>query len=607
MLISALCDYYDDLARDGKVAPEGYSEQAVDYLAALSLDGKIESIIDWRLTEQVPVKNGKVKERKVSRTVLLPKRSEKPGIDFNFIEHRPLYLFGLHFDSGSLTPDDNTDKAKKSHALFREKTLAALEGLDSPVINAFRAFVCGWDPEKETENPALLSLGKAYETGKYAFCLSGHPDVLLHEDPQIKSTWQSLRKNAAAASENLAQCSITGEKLPTARIHNKIKGVAGGQASGTVLVGFKTTAGCSYGNEQSFNSNISERAMKKYTYALNTLLADRRHKQQLDDITVVYWAVGGEKHEKYADYLSFCLFGDDDKPDKEQTEKMLHSLVKKSREGTVSSDTLASFEKIDESVTFYILGIKPNASRLSVKFIYRQKCGALFNAIALHQTDMQIGEMFRPIPLWRLKIELISPRNKKEKVDTTIMSEVLKSIFHNSPYPFSFFSKMMIRIKNDREINSVRAGVLKAYFNRKSRFLKQKEEFNLSLDKTNTNPNYLCGRLFAVLERIQEVSQDNKSESKTIRDSFFASAASMPSTVFPNLIKKAQYHLNKLEPSSEVFYSKQIGEIIDLLGTEFPSYASTEEQGKYMIGYYHQKEDFFKKKNREENNNGDQE
>ena len=101
MLISALCDYYDDLARDGKVAPEGYSEQAVDYLAALSLDGKIESIIDWRLTEQVPVKNGKVKERKVSRTVLLPKRSEKPGIDFNFIEHRPLYLFGLHFDSGS--------------------------------------------------------------------------------------------------------------------------------------------------------------------------------------------------------------------------------------------------------------------------------------------------------------------------------------------------------------------------------------------------------------------------------------------------------------------------------------------------------------------------
>ena len=214
---------------------------------------------------------------------------------------------------------------------------------------------------------------------------------------------------------------------------------------------------------------------------------------------------------------------------------------------------------------------------------------------------------YRLISLNQLKKELVSPRSKKEKVDTTLMSSVLKSIFHNSPYPFSFFSKMMIRIKNDREINSVRAGVLKAYFNRKSRFLKQKEEFKLSLDKTNTNSNYLCGRLFAVLERIQEVSQDNKSESKTIRDSFFASAASMPSTVFPNLIKKAQYHLNKLEPSSEVFYSKQIGEIIDLLGTEFPSYASTEEQGKYMIGYYHQKEDFFKKKNREENNNGDQE
>ena len=595
MLISALCDYYDDLARDGKVVPEEYSEQAVDYLAALSLDGKIESIIDWRLTEQVPVKNGKVKERKVSRTVLLPKRSEKPGIDFNFIEHRPLYLFGLHFDSGSLTPDDNTDKAKKSHALFREKTLAALEGLDSPVINAFRAFVCGWDPEKETENPALLSLGKAYETGKYAFCLSGHPDVLLHEDPQIKSIWQSLRKNAAAAFENLAQCSITGEKLPTARIHNKIKGVAGGQASGTVLVGFKTTAGCSYGNEQSFNSNISERAMKKYTYALNTLLADRRHKQQLDDITVVYWAVGGEKHEKYADYLSFCLFGDDDKPDKEQTEKMLHILVKKSREGTASSDTLASFEEIDESVTFYILGIKPNASRLSVKFIYRQKCGALFNAIAQHQTDMQIGEMFRPIPLWRLKNELKSPKSNKENVDASLLTAIFKSIVYGTPYPGYLFSGMLTRIKTDRMINRVRAGVVKACINRKARAKGQKEELQLALDLQNTNQAYLCGRLFAVLEHLQQ-SAVSANLNRTIKDAYFSSAASKPALVFPKLLMLSQNHMKKLSERNAVFYNKLIEEIVGKLNGEFPNTLMLDDQGRFMIGYYQQDQVFYQKR-----------
>nr|WP_316612707.1 type I-C CRISPR-associated protein Cas8c/Csd1 [uncultured Ruminococcus sp.] len=479
--------------------------------------------------------------------------------------------------------------------LFREKTLAALEGLDSPVINAFRAFVCGWDPEKETENPALISLGKAYETGKYAFCLSGHPDVLLHEDPQIKSTWQSLRKNAAAAFENLAQCSITGEKLPTARIHNKIKGVAGGQASGTVLVGFKTTAGCSYGNEQSFNSNISERAMKKYTYALNTLLAARRHKQQLDDITVVYWAVGGEKHEKYADYLSFCLFGDNDKPDKEQTEKMLHSLVKKSREGTASSDTLASFEKIDESVTFYILGIKPNASRLSVKFIYRQKCGALFNAIALHQTDMQIGEMFRPIPLWRLKNELKSPKSNKENVDASLLTAIFKSIVYGTPYPGYLFSGMLTRIKTDRMINRVRAGVVKACINRKARAKGQKEELQLALDLQNTNQAYLCGRLFAVLEHLQQ-SAVSANLNRTIKDAYFSSAASKPALVFPKLLMLSQNHMKKLNERKAVFYNKLIEEIVGKLNGEFPNTLMLDDQGRFMIGYYQQDQVFYQKR-----------
>lgn len=595
MLISALCDYYDDLARDGKVVPEGYSEQAVDYLVALAPNGTIESIIDWRLTEQIAMKSGKVKERKTSRTVLLPKRSEKPGIDFNFIEHRPLYLFGLNFDSGSLTPDDNTDKAKKSHALFREKTLDALEGADSPVINAFREFVRGWNPSAETENPALLSLGKAYETGKYAFCLSGQPDVLLHEEPQIKSTWQSYRDNTAVAPENLSMCAVTGEELPIARIHNKIKGISGGQASGTVLVGFKTTAGCSYGNEQSFNSNISENAMKKYTYVLNTLLADRRHKQLLDDITVVYWVAGGDEHEIYADYLSYCLFGDEDKPDKDQAEKMLHSLVEKSRDGTVSANTLASFDEIDENVTFYILGIKPNASRLSVKFIYRQKCGDLFNAIARHQTDIQMGGEFRPIPLWRLKNELKSPKSSKESVDASLLSAIFKSVIYGTPYPGYLLSGMITRVKTDRAINYARAGVIKACINRKARVRGQKEELQLALDIQNTNQAYLCGRLFAVLEHIQQ-SAASANLNRTIKDAYFSSAASKPALVFPKLLMLSQNHIKKLNERNAVFYNKLIEEIVDKLNGEFPNTLLLDDQGRFMIGYYHQDQMFYQKK-----------
>ena len=604
MLISALCDYYDDLARDGKVVPEDVTSEKISWVVALKPDGNIDHITDYRLIRERIVGKNKTKEEKIARDVLMPSRERKSTTNSEYIEHRFKYIFGYNYQNNHLIMDNN---AHKSHQEFVNKTLDWIEGLDSPIVNAYRNFIQKWEPEKEIENKWVLSIAKKANNQSdmnCIFALENDDNHYLHEDGQVRARWDEVRRKRESSAETIhGQCAVTGKKdCCISKLHTQLR-----LQSGVSLICFNNKSEWSYGNENAYNSNISVTVMKKYTYALDYLLHNKENTQSLDELAVVYWAVGGEECEKYVDCLSYFFSQDSGKQDKDQAEKMLHSLVKKSREGTVSSDTLASFEEIDESVTFYILGIKPNASRLAVKFIYRKSCGDLFKAIAQHQTDMQIGEMFRPIPLWRLKIELISPRNKKEKVDTTIMSEVLKSIFHNSPYPFSFFSKMMIRIKNDREINSVRAGVLKAYFNRKSRFLKQKEEFKLSLDKTNTNSNYLCGRLFAVLERIQEVSQDNKSESKTIRDSFFASAASMPSTVFPNLIKKAQYHLNKLEPSSEVFYSKQIGEIIDLLGTEFPSYASTEEQGKYMIGYYHQKEDFFKKKNREENNNGDQE
>ena len=192
MLISALCDYYDDLARDGKVVPEGYSEQAVHYLIALNPDGTIDNLINWQLTEKTVAKNGKVKERFVPRTVLLPLRSEKPGIDFNMVEHRPLYIFGLNYTDNGFSADDRTEKARKSHALFKEESLKRISGLDTPIVNAFCAFLETWVPERETENPMLSELGKAYKNSYFAFCLSGHPEILLHEDEQIKDVWERL-------------------------------------------------------------------------------------------------------------------------------------------------------------------------------------------------------------------------------------------------------------------------------------------------------------------------------------------------------------------------------------------------------------------------------
>ena len=594
MLISALCDYYDDLARDGKVVPEGYSKQAVHYLIALNPDGTIDSLINWQLTEKTPPKSGKIKERFVPRTILLPLRSEKSGIDFNMIEHRPLYIFGLNFIGDAFSADDRTNKARKSHALFKEESLKRIEGIDTPIVNAFRAFLETWVPEQETENPMLLDLGKAYTNSYFAFCLSGHPEILLHEDKAVKEVWKRYFEESSKAGDCITQCAVTGEEQPIARIHNKIKGVAGGQPSGTVLVGFKTSAGWSYGNEQSYNSNISEAVMKRYTYSLNYLLSDKNHKQLIDDITVVFWASGGNKNEVCADYINYYLFGNIDKLDAEQTDDLLAGMIEKVREGRASFDAFSKIEDIDANVDFYIVGIKPNASRLSQKFIYRRKIGAMLNAVAQHQSDLQIGNDFRSVPLWRVKNELKSPKSDKENIDASLLTAVFKSILYGTPYPTYLLSGMVTRIKTDRMINAVRAGVVKACINRQARASGQKEEFQLALDKQNNNQAYLCGRLFAVLEHIQQSASSAKLN-RTIKDAYFSSAASKPALVFPKLITLSQNHMKKLSESSVVFYNKLMEEIIEKLNGEFPDTLMLKDQGRFMIGYYQQDQAFYQK------------
>lgn len=602
MLIKALCDYYDVLAAEGKVLPDGYSKQNVHYLICLTLDGKIDEIVNFQTIERTTAKNGKIKEKFIPKEVVMPLRTEKSGIDGNIIEHRPLYIFGLNFVGDKFSPYDNTQKAEKSHEIFVEENLKFIEGLDSPVINAYRAFIENWQPENETENSYLLGLGKAYNNSYFAFCLSGRPDLLLHEDLLIKEKWERQYAESNTDSDKIkSQCTITGEIEPIARIHRNLKGIVGGHTKGCSLICFNNASECSYGNEQSYNSNISETAMKKYTGAFNYLLGNKRHKKLIDDITVVYWATGGEKNETCSDLMSFLVFGDNDLMDEKQTEEMLDGLMKSAREGNISSERISSIDNIDKNVDFYMVGIKPNSSRVALKFIYHRKFGQMLENIALHQSDMQMGEKVIPVPIWRLKKEMISPKSSNEKVDASLLAEIFKTIIYGTNYPAYLLSTIIRRVKTDRKINGIRAGAIKACINRKSRLSGEKEELKLALDYENKNQAYLCGRLFAVLEKLQQEASNN-SLNRMIKDSYFSSAASKPALVFPKLLSLAQNHLKKLNEKSLIFFNKLIQEIIDGINGEFPETLMLSEQGKFMIGYYQQYQSFFIKKDIDKDN-----
>lgn len=605
MLINALCNYYDVLAQKGKVLHDGYSNVNINYMICLNPDGKIDEIIDCQKSELVPSGKDKLKEIKTPIKVIMPKRTEKPGIDGNIIEHRPLYIFGLNYDklTSEFTADDKTNKAKKSHAAFVEKNLEFIGDIESPVVNAYRNFINNWIPENETQNSFLTSIAKNYANSSYIFCLSGYPDLALHKDGQIISKWEEQFSRIKSQPEGYSsqQCAISGKTEPIARIHGKIKGIYGGLATGTVLIGFNNTSEESYGNSQSYNSNISVSAMKKYTEALNYLLYGKSHKSSIDNITVIFWAA--DDNERCNDFTSALLFENSEKMDTEETEKMLSDLVKSAREGSINPQRIASTEKIDVNTDFYIVGIKPNSSRLALKFIYRKRFGELLYNIAMHQNDLQISETFASVPIWEIRHELISPKSKNETVDPSLLTKIFQSVIYGTEYPPFLLACIMRRVKTDKNINSVRAGIIKACLNRTSRTHNKKEEIKLALDKENTNPAYLSGRLFAVLEMLQQNAANNKLN-RTIKDSYFAAAASKPSMVFPKLLKLAQNHLNKSKSST--YYNILIGEIIGKLNNQFPDTLLLKDQGIFMIGYYQQYQNFYTGKkesieNKEEN------
>lgn len=598
MLIHALCDYYDILAKEGKVLPEGYSSVKIHYLISLTGDGSVDRIINYQ--DKVLVPSGKkTKEKEVPKEVRMPKRTEKSGIEANIAEHRALYIFGLNQDKDILTPDDRTHKAQKSHQAFVEANLSFIEGLHSPLIDAFRAFLLNWEPEDETNNAWLLGLGKNYGKSGYAFCLSGHPECLLHEEKEFKEKWERLFQDEKAKEKDshIAQDAISGERTSIARIHNKIKGVYGGLATGSVLVGFNNPSENSYGNEQSYNSNISETVMNKYTEALNYLLNSDRHKVLLDDMTVVFWAM--DTGEACENLLMDILFGQSDKMKAEQTERMLAKLFQDAKKGTVSGGRL-SLDSIDENVDFYMIGLKPNSSRLSLKFLVRRKYADILWNIAKFQKDLQMGKEFHTISIVRIKRELLSQKSKNEKVNPALLSSLMESMINGARLPVSLLENVLRRVKadpGDQKVNAVRAGIIKAWINRASK----KEELKVALDRENYRPAYLCGRLFAVLEKIQQEASGNNLN-RTIKDGYFASASARPSVVFPKLIRLSQYHLNKVK--SPVYFNKLTGEIIGHLDGGFPDTLFLKEQGEFVVGYYQQYQSFFEKKNKEEDKNG---
>ena len=584
MLIKALNEYYDILSEAGKVCPDGFSTQKVHYMIMLRKDGTISGIVD--VTES----DLEGKKKNIPLEIILPKRNSIPKINSEIIEHRPSYIFGLNYDkkSGKYSAEDEKNRAKKSHEAFVKTNLEYTEGMTSDIVIAYRNFIKNWKPEDETNNECLLKIGSKYSASNFCFALDGHTEITLHDmDGDICSKIKN-EINSKQEEKSTQICAITGKRGEIAKIHDKISGLKGAQASGASMVCFNNKAEESYGKSQSYNSSVSQDTMRRYTEALNILISDSHHRMYMDDMTVVFWAMSFND-AKEINMFSLMFNPSKDQLDAGETEMVLKKAVEAM--GIGKTVDLSSID-IDENVEFYVVGLTPNTSRISQKFLYHDKFGKIFGNVALHQADMFIDGSKGNIPLWRIMKEIKSPKSTNEKTPPPLISAVFQAALSGGKYPESLLETAVRRVKTDKSVNYVRAGIIKACINRKSRIYKNKEELKLALDIENNDQAYLCGRLFAMLERIQNNASTSELN-RTIKDSYFSSACAKPADIFPRLMKLAQYHLKKDDYG--IIDNKIVGEIMEKLGNEFPQTLSLNDQGKFIIGYYHQYQSFFKK------------
>lgn len=575
MIISTLCDYYSVLERRGETLSPAYSRVNITHALVLSADGTPVEIICKKRRE------GK---SEICESVIMPRRTEKPAVEANIVEHRAAYLFGAEGDNLEITA-----KSQKQHEAFRQATLDFFEGLDDPLCRAFVLFAGNWSPAEAKTDAMLLGCAADLKTARLAICLDGRLDVYLHDLECVKRRWEERYAQMSAAEGTLsAQCPIFGEELPVARIHNKIKGLKGGQSSGCSLVSFNSDAENSYGREQSYNSAISVKAMEEYTFALNYLLQNREHRTYLGDMTVVHFALAGDETE-YVGAVNSIFDRDDEKLSPEDTERSLKAVWLNVKAGSKTEFGVVA----DDDTEYCMFGLVPNVSRIAVRFSYRNTFGTLRNNVLRYHEDFAVDALPYAPPLWRIVTSLMSVQ-KNEKVLSNMASDLLGAVISGGQIPQDIFLAALARVKTDRKVTDVIAGLLKACLIRKTT-KKYKEKITMALNESNHDASYLCGRLFAVLEKIQ-LEASGGSLNKTIKDTYFSSAAATPAVIFARLIQLSQKHLAKIENEGRaIYFNKLMTEIIDDMDV-FPKTLSLEEQAEFILGYYQQVKVFYTKK-----------
>ncbi len=573
MILQALRDYYDRKSADPEsgLGQTGFEWKAIPFIIELGAQGNPIQIEDTREGE------GK---KKRARAFLVPQGVKKTsGVAANLLWDNAVYVLGVDTKG-------KPERVAEQHQAF----IARIESLPTPAQNdaGVQAVLNFLRQANINSLSQYVEWAEIVETApSLTFRLQGDGDLVCQRPAVVEAI--GTEQDAAGAN---GLCLVTGETGEIERLHTAIKGVWGAQTSGANIVSFNLDAFKSYGKTQGANAPVSKRAAFSYTTALNHLLRrDSTQRLRVGDASVVFWADRPTEWE-----TGFvAIFSEPPKDDPDRNVRAVRSLYAAVDpaidQGLLENDT--------GQANFFALGLAPNATRLAIRFWQHGTVADMAGRIKQHFDDLTIQRSPRDsryLSLFRLLVS-VATQGKADNIPPNLGGELIRSILTGLPYPQTLLAAAVRRIRAEHDVTYARAALLKACINRTARYSNPdlKEDLTMSLDEANNNVGYRLGRLFAVLEKIQE--EANPGINATIRDRFYGAASSTPVTVFSTLLKNHHHHLSKLDNQGRggraVNLEKRVGEIMEGL-CDFPAQMRIEDQGRFAIGYYHQRQDFFK-------------
>jgi CRISPR-associated protein Csd1 len=569
-ILQSLDRYYDRMAARGEAEAPGYSREKISFAIVLDPEGAVVEVMDRR------VPSGKKLVPRLEEVPAAGKRAS--GIAPNLLWDKSAYVLGRTAAEGRRTAAE--------HAAFKELHLGLLAQTVDAGLLALRRFLESWDPLGFDMAPFTAEMLDA----NIIFRLDGEMGF-LHQ----RSAARALVTGQSLGDAPRAFCLVSGMEAPVRRLHPTIKGVQGAQSSGASLVSFNLDAFASYGKAQGDNAPTSEAAAFRYGAALNRMLdrgSPNRLARPVGDATVLFWADAREEDAKACeDFFAECLgenMGDAD------AEKLANDAEQTAR----LRETLQTFAQgrpdrgadpgLDQGVRFHVLGLAPNAARLSVRFWVSDRFETFAQRLARHFDLLDIEPRpwrARPPSIARLLVQTTALLQKFENVPPLLAGEVTRAILTGAPYPRSLLAAALIRLRaGDDPSTGWHACAIRAVLASHN----PKEIPPVSLDREENNPAYQLGRMFAMAEIAQRMALG--SVNAGIRDRYFGAASATPASVFPLLLRGMQNHLGKLRKAGKGgFIEQEMNQIMEQLGSSMPRSLRLEEQGRFVIGYYHQR------------------